>query len=375
MAKHRKHQSFAFDFPTGDRFRNLGHETRSIPNVDRAKDGEQPKRRGLSVSDSCSMCINLAMTRRATDEPRRYAARIATFLITMTPARERAGKWLIAALLVPLAGCSELRARHLAREGNQHFREGDYAAAVSAYSASERLYPLPVVAFNHGLACRQLMLPGAKSAENERSVECALAAFKRLKNLDPNDARAEQLYQQTLFDADRFEALSALYRARLQVAPNDPAAINALIQVYSRWDRWDDALHWTLERARREPQNAEAQYAVGVFIYNRLFARGGGTEQSSFDPRSTQAGRPLPVPAPGDITGPERVALADQGIEHLQKAVAIRPNYADALTYLGLLYRQKSFAFFDRPAEWQAAVDSAESFRQKATALHAVKKP
>jgi tetratricopeptide (TPR) repeat protein len=310
--------------------------------VDRAKDGEQPKRRGLSVSDSCSMCINLAMTRRATDEPRRYAARIATFLITMTPARERAGKWLIAALLVPLAGCSELRARHLAREGNQHFREGDYAAAVSAYSASERLYPLPVVAFNHGLACRQLMLPGAKSAENERSVECALAAFKRLKN---------------------------------QVAPNDPAAINALIQVYSRWDRWDDALHWTLERARREPQNAEAQYAVGVFIYNRLFARGGGTEQSSFDPRSTQAGRPLPVPAPGDITGPERVALADQGIEHLQKAVAIRPNYADALTYLGLLYRQKSFAFFDRPAEWQAAVDSAESFRQKATALHAVKKP
>jgi tetratricopeptide (TPR) repeat protein len=293
----------------------------------------------------------------------------------MTAPSERARKLLLAALFVPLVGCSELRARHLARQGNQHFRDGDYAAAARAYSASEELYPLPVVAFNHGLACRQLMLPGAKSAQNERSVECALDAFNRLKKLNPGDARADQLYQQTLFDADRFETLSTLYRARLEATPNDPAAVNALIQVYSRWDRWDDALHWTLERARREPQNAEAQYAVGVFIYNRLFARGGGTEQSSFDPRSTQAARALPVSAPGDITGPERAALAEQGIQYLQKALELRPSYADAMTYLGLLYRQKSFAFFDRPTEWQAAVDSAETFRQKATALHAAKKP
>lgn len=321
------------------------------------------------------MSIDLAMTRRAINELRRYAARTAISLDIMTAQPERARKWLLAALFVALTGCSELRARNLAREGNQHFRDGDYAAAVRAYSASERLYPLPVVAFNHGLACRQLMLPGAKSATNERSVECALAAFERLKKLNPSDARAEQLYQQTLFDADRFEALSTLYRARLQVAPNDPAALNALIQVYSRWDRWNDALHWTLERARREAQSAEAQYAVGAFIYNRLFSRGGGAEQSSFDPRSTQAPRALPVSAPGDITGPERSLLAQQGIDHLQKALELRPNYADAMTYLGLLYRQKSFAFFDRPTEWQAAVDSAESFRQKATALHAAKKP
>jgi tetratricopeptide (TPR) repeat protein len=293
----------------------------------------------------------------------------------MSAQRERAGKLLKFALLVSLMGCSELRARHLGREGNQHFRDGDYAAAVQLYSASERLYPLPVVAFNKGLACRQLMLPGAKTAENERSIECALAAFKQLKRLDPKDVRAEQLYQQTLFDADRFETLAGVYRARLQVAPNDPVAINALIQVYSRWDRWDDALHWTLERARREPQNAEAHYAVGVFIYNRLYARGGGTEQSSFDPRPSAERKPPPAFSASDVTGAQRVALAEQGIEHLQKAVALRPNYADALTYIGLLYRQKSFALFDRPSDWQAAVDSAESYRLKATALHASRAP
>jgi tetratricopeptide (TPR) repeat protein len=290
----------------------------------------------------------------------------------MTAQRERARKWLLALLLVPLAGCSELRARHRAREGNQRFRDGDFAAAVRAYVASEQLHPLPVVAFNKGLACRQLMLPGAKSAQNDRAVDCALASFARLKKLNPSDTRADQLYQQTLFDADRYQALAELYLSRLQAEPNDPAAINALIQVYSRWDHWEEALKWTLERARREPQNAEAQYAVGVFIYNRLFTRGGGTDKSSFDPRpSAEPKAPQPLFSAGDITGTERVALAEQGIDYLQRALELRPNYADAMTYLGLLYRQKSFAFFGEFAKWQAAVDSAESYRQKATALHA----
>lgn len=275
------------------------------------------------------------------------------------------------AALLTLFGCSELRARQRAREGNRHFQAGDYRAAVQAYAASEQLYPLPVVALNKGLACRQLLVPGAKSAENERAVECALQAFTRLKQLSPKDARADQLYQQTLFDADRFEQLAQLFQAQLARSPDDPAAINALVQVYSRWGRWDEALHWVEERANRRPADAEAQYAVGVFIYNRLFEKGGGTEKSSFDPRPTPEPKPAPVFASGDITGAQRVALAEQGIARLKRALALRPDYADALTYLGLLYRQQSFAYFDQPAAWQVAVDAAESYRQKALAAHA----
>ena len=39
------------------------------------------------------------------------------------------------------------------------------------------------------------------------------------------------------------------------------------------------------------------------------------------------------------------------------------------MTYLNLLYRQKSFAFFDRPEDWKAAVDAAEKWRLDATKL------
>lgn len=278
---------------------------------------------------------------------------------------------LLAALSSTLLGCSELRARQLAREGNRHFQEGDYRGAVQAYSASEELYPLAVVALNKGLACRQLLLPGAKTAENEHAADCALRAFARLKQLAPQDARADQLYQQTLFDADRFEQLVVLFQKQLARSPEDPAAINALIQVYSRWGHWDEALRWTEERANRRPNDAEAHYAVGVFIYNRLFEKGGGAEKSSFDPRPAPEPKQPPPFAEGDITGAQRVELAERGIAQLKRALELRPGYADALTYLGLLYRQESFAYFSQPAAWQTAVDSAESFRQKALTAHA----
>jgi tetratricopeptide (TPR) repeat protein len=283
--------------------------------------------------------------------------------------------WLVFALALTATGCSELRARQQAREGNRHFKEGNYPAAVKSYEAAERLHPLPVVALNKGLACRQLLLPGAQTPENARRVECALAAFKTLKDLSPDDPRAEQLYLQTLFDADRFEQLARIFQADLAKSPNDAAAINALVQVYSRWGRWDEALRWTLERAKRRANDAEAHYAAGVFIYNRLFEKGGGPDKSAFDPRPSAEPKPAPAFAPGDIVGAERIGLADEGIAQLAKATELRANYADALTYLGLLHRQKSFAYFAQPDAWQAAVDAAEVFRQRAAALHAQPEP
>lgn len=284
---------------------------------------------------------------------------------------ELARNLVVVALAVTSFGCSELRARQLGREGNRHFREGNYRAAIDAYAAAQRLHPLPVVAFNQGLACRQLMLPGAKTPENERAVQCALGAFSQLKRLTPADPRAEQLYQQTLFDADRFERLAEIYTQQLGAKPGDPAALNALVQVYLRWGRWDEALRWTIERAERNATDAEAHYAVGVLVYGRLFEKGGGPDKSTFDPRPQGSDAKLPPPiVSGDITGEERARLAELGVSHLKRALQLRPSYADALIYLGLLYRQKSFAYFDRPAEWQKAVDAAEDYRKQAMALH-----
>ena len=44
----------------------------------------------------------------------------------------------------------------------------------------------------------------------------------------------------------------------------------------------------------------------------------------------------------------------------------LRPRYAEAMTYLALLYRQKSFSFFDDLPQWQAAVDKSNEWQKRA---------
>ena len=302
---------------------------------------------------------------------------------------------LLAVALVFGVGCSELRGRRRIREGNQLYREGRFAEALSWFQAAEPLVPgLWLLWLNEGLTCRQMMVPGAHSTDNQQAVACALRAFDTVKRLRPDDPRGDQLYVQTLFDADRFPELSDLYQRRLQARPGDRAAINGLIQVYTRWNRPEDAIRWHEWRATLDPQDAEAQYGVGVFIWNQLFQKGGGAEMAAFDPRpdsprpdSPRPDSPRPEPAAatarparawappakmppppglGDIVGSARIRMADLGISYLTRALALRPRYRDAMVYLNLLYRQRSFAFFNDPAAWQTNIDTAEKWRREA---------
>jgi tetratricopeptide (TPR) repeat protein len=294
--------------------------------------------------------------------------------------------WALGALLIALldagAGCDQVSGRRLIQKGNQQFHEGQYAAAVATFREAEQHLPGAwQLWLNKGTACRQMMVPGGKTKENEDAVQCALDSFTRMRELRPQDQRGPALYVQTLFDAERYDVLAAMYRERAARDPADEEAVNGLIQVYARWTgHTSDALIWYEKKADLKDKDAEAQYAVGVYVWQQLFAKGGGADKAGFDPRlqpGQQAGPPsghrpghdkAPPPpsfAADDIFGQKRVDLADVGLKYLDRAVALRPNYTEAMAYLNLLWRQRSFAFFDQPAEWQKSVDKATEWRDK----------
>ena len=295
------------------------------------------------------------------------------------------------------AGCGQVRGRKLIQDANDLYKHGRYAEAVAVFEEAEAFVPdLPTLWLNKGYTCRQLIVPGAHDPETERAVACALAAFKRLAALQPGDARADQLTIETMFDADDLSGLEVIFLERNRRAPDDVDVVRGLQQVYYKWGKWGQALMWSKRAAALRPTDAEAQYGVGTFIWQVLSSKGGGPEMAAYDPRprllpegaapdqipaagsrvgkGVKSAPPIPTPvappppliAANDITGATRVELADEGIRYLQEAVRLRPRYPEALTYMALLCRQKSFAYFGNVSQWQAAVDRSNEWQKRA---------
>jgi len=270
-----------------------------------------------------------------------------------------------------VGGCNQVRGRRLIQKGNQLFHDGQYPEAITTFRQAEGYLPDAwQLWLNEGTTCRQMMVPGAKTPENEAAVKCALDAFTRLRALRPEDQRGPALYVQTLFDAERYDVLARMYRERAERNPGDEEAVNGLIQVYARWGgHLDDALLWYQKKADLKAQDPEAQYAVGVYVWQQLFAKGGGADKAGYDPRIPPGQKKPAAPAPAfageDLVGQQRVDLADTGIKYLERAVQLRPAYSEAMAYLNLLYRQRSYALFDQPTEWQKSVDKALQWRDK----------
>jgi tetratricopeptide (TPR) repeat protein len=284
------------------------------------------------------------------------------------------------ASLLVAAGCSEVRGRRLVQEGNRHYRDGHYKEAVDSFQQAEKFVPhLPQLWLNKGYTCRQILVPGSKDPPSQAAAKCAKEALSRYRQLAPQDPRGEQLYVQTLFDNDEFEELAKMYEDKFKKNPRDLEAIGGLIQVYTKWNKLDETLEWYDRKAEILSNDAEAQYGAGVFIYNQLFQKGGPPEKSGHDPRpdpnNPKEKKIHPGFGPGDIVSQQRVDLADKGIKYLERAVALRPKYHEAMTYANLLYRQKSFAYFDYPDEWQKSINEAMKWFRRSLETQGMKVP
>jgi tetratricopeptide (TPR) repeat protein len=276
-----------------------------------------------------------------------------------------------AVVVVGLSGCTEVRGRKQIQEANELYKRGRYAEAVAAFETAEALVPeLPTLWLNKGYTCRQLIAPGGTDPASRRAAACALAAFARLRALRPDDPRADQLTIQTWFDTDDFASLERTFLERNRRTPGDVDVVRGLQEVYFKWGKWKEALAWSRRAAALRPTDAETQYAVGTFVWQLLSNHGGGAEMAAYDPWPRPVAPAPPPVAASDIGGAERVGLADVGIDYLQRALALRPRYVEAMTYLALVWRQKSFGLIADPIAWQGAVDEADEWQRRAALAH-----
>lgn len=293
----------------------------------------------------------------------------------------RASALGLVGLALALGGCTEVKGRRLIQQGNALYKDAKYPEAVRKFEEAAELIPnFPTLWLNMGFACKRMIVPGSKSPESVKAADCAIDAFDKFRKLVPADTRGEMLYTQTLFDADRFETIVKIYERRFEENPKDSQAVNILMQVYTKWDaallpegksKLDEALHWYKTNVEQRPDDPEAYYAVGTFIYTQLNNKGGGPDKMCWDPRKGAVNKPdcQPLERTGDIVGAQRIDLADEGIRYLEKAIELRPTYTDAMTYINLLWRQRAYGLFAVPEEWWASMQKAEEWKEKTLAI------
>src|SRR5487761_10525 len=216
-----------------------------------------------------------------------------------------------------VAGCAKLKARDDLNKGVEAYKNGQFDSAVEYFKESTQLDPTLVNARLYlAQAYASQYIPGAPSQDNKRNAEQAVAVWKEVLQNDPNNTTAlggigSMYYNMagTPFDRDMMEQAKTYQQKVMQINPNDPTPY----------------------------------YWVGVIDYWIAF-RTNAELRADYNEKARKPIKeldPLP-PAVRDQFIQKEGATVDDGIQSLQHAIQLKPDYANAMAYLNLLLREKA---------------------------------
>jgi tetratricopeptide (TPR) repeat protein len=214
----------------------------------------------------------------------------------------------LALLVITTASCQKLKARDNLNKGIKSFREGRFEKAVEFFDNATKLDPeLTNAELYLATAYAQQFVPEVDSPDNIKHAEDAIKTFESVASKDPKNT----------------------------------SAIAGLAGMYQSLHKYDKAREYYKKQTEIEPDNPVPYYAIGstdwILVYDKQ--------------------NPLP--------DEEKAKLIEEGLQNIDKAISLNPNYEEALTYKNLLLRQKALLTKD-PKEAKALEDEATEWFNKA---------
>lgn len=224
-------------------------------------------------------------------------------------------------------------ARDLLNQGVTAFKNSHYAEAVQSFQKAVDADPSFVTARLYlATAYMQQYIPGAESAENRAFADSALREFNAVLNLDPSNK----------------------------------VAVASIASLYLNQKQWDQAQQWFQKQSEMDPSNADPYYSMGFIAWSKWYpAYAAARRQLGMKPED-----PGPLPS-GNVKANLKttyLAVIEQGMRNLDKALAINPQSADSMAYMNLLIRERA-DLVDTSAEYQGEIKVADDWVQKALAV------
>lgn len=231
------------------------------------------------------------------------------------------------ALLAATTGCNRLKARDQLVKGIQSYKSAQYEEAIGHFQNAVSLDPtLPMARSYLATAYMQQVVPNLDTPDNMKNAQNAIESFKGVLKEDPQNINAVKGIASIYFNTKNFSMAKQYQQEVLRMDPNDSQAAYTI-----------GVIDWT----------ESYQHARDILAADGLTDNGdGNVKKSKGACQKLQAAN---------------TDLVNDGLQYLQKAVAINPNYDDAMAYLNLTYRRKAdLECGDEPAR---AADVAEAVK------------
>jgi tetratricopeptide (TPR) repeat protein len=283
--------------------------------------------------------------------------------------RQRFTALALLVVIPALAGvsCAKVQAKAAMKDGNKNYKEENFKRAIEDYQRAVDLDSNYAEAwFYLGSSHQAMYRPGKESAENKQLLEKAIEAYR--KSLEVNTASNENLKKvrintlgalvgiyaeepyrnfETAYDFaqklvqdnpndiknlyamanllekfTRVDQAEELYKKIREINPNDQKACEAVAAFYNKplWEgrsKFDEAIEVLQQCAALNPNNAQGYQMVATFFWDKAYRD----------------------PMLGDE---QKRQYADKGMEFVDKALSIKPDYFEAVIYKGLLFRVKA---------------------------------
>ncbi len=300
---------------------------------------------------------------------------------------------MVIILAVASAGCTQyraLQARRALKGANQAYKAQDYKHASELYEEALGEDPnLNGAYFYLGNSYEQLYKPSLKGKPDndvllEKAIKNYQASAERLtSSSDPAERNLANLSLKYLVAAYGTEKLNDPGKAEpilikmIELEPNEPENYFMLANVYEQAGLYDDAERvYNLARDAKPADPAVYLQLAGYYnrqgVFNKTIAA--LEQRAEKEPNNPEAFQMIAgyyyEEASGDtrLRDEERRNYIDRGLQAAEKALKLKPDYPEALTFKGLLFRQEARIEKD-PARAQQLLKDGTELGERANAL------
>jgi tetratricopeptide (TPR) repeat protein len=239
--------------------------------------------------------------------------------------------------LLGATGCSKLKARDQLNKGVQAYKNAKYEEAIGHFQQSVSYDPTLLNARLYlATAYAQQYIPGADTPDNNQMGQQAIDTYKAVLERDPKNVNAIKGIAYLYLNMKKFEDAKTYYRKAIDADPNDP----------------------------------EPYYSVAVIDWTQAYqnaAEAKSPEGMKVDDDISKNKKLCPV------LKEKNAAVVQDGIDDLNKALQLRPDYDDAMAYMNLMYRRKADLECGDPEARSADLKTADEWVDKTMATKKAK--